>query len=73
MKKLSYHDKKKIVTERYKMHKDDSKLIEHVIGRGSFTIGQVIKQIEEDDDYGKELVEIEMQYISRILEKYQKG
>ena len=70
---LSYSDKKKLVLERYKTVPKDVKIIEHVIGKGSFSLQQNTKEIEEDTDYGKELIDLEMLYISRLLRKYEEG
>ena len=70
---LSYSDKKKLVLERYKMVPKDVKIIEHVIEKGSFSLQQNTKEIEEDTDYGKELIDLEMLYISRLLKKYEEG
>ena len=70
---LRYSEKKKLVLERYRMVPEDYDKVIHVIGRGSFTVQQNIKEIENDTDFGKELVEIEMRFLSRIIKKYISG
>ena len=66
LKELTHKDRRKIVLERYRRKPKDG-VIRHVIGKGSFTLEQSIKEIEDDTDFGKELIEIEIQYIDRIF------
>lgn len=70
---LNYEDKKNLALERYKMIPEDYNKITYILGQGSHTIQQDIEEIEKDSDYGKELIEMEMQFISRLIRKYKKG
>lgn len=71
--KLPQEHKKKLVLERYRLTPKDDKLVEHVLGKGSFTIDDSIKEIENDTVHGKELIDIEIQFIARLLRKISEG
>lgn len=71
--KLPHEHKKKLVLERYRLTPKDDKLVEHVIGKGSFTIDDSIKEIENDTEHGKELIDIDIQFVTRLLRKMAEG
>ena len=72
---LNEQDMKKLVLKRYKLKPKDDKLVEYVIEEGSdsFTNEQNIKEIKNDTEIGQELIKIELQLISRILDRLKKG
>lgn len=71
--KLPQEHKKELVLERYRLTAKDDKLVEHVLGKGSFNIDDSIREIENDTEHGKELIDIEIQFIARLLRKMAKG
>ncbi len=64
-------DLKDIVLERYKMESPDTKI--HILGRGSFTIKQLIEEIRNDTDLGKQLISNEVEWMNFLISKKKKG
>ncbi len=64
-------DLKDIVLERYKMESPDTKV--HILGRGSFTIKQLIDEIRNDTDLGKQLISNELEWMNFLISKQKKG
>ncbi len=64
-------DLKDIVLKRYKMESPDTKI--HILGRGSFTIKQLIEEIKNDTELGKQLISNELEWMNFLISKKKKG
>lgn len=66
---LSEDDLKKLVIERWRMLPEDTTV--QAISGPPYRRDDVIRAIERDDPYGKELLQIEAAYLKMLLEQIQ--
>ena len=68
---LSQKDKKNLTLERYKTGKKDMKIA--ILGKGVFSINQLISEIEKGTDIGKMAIQTEIKWVDFLLQKMKNG
>jgi hypothetical protein len=67
-----YEDIKKLVIERVKASSDDLRIS---LGSNEYTKEEILKSIKEENEIGREFIEIQMEYLRDMAEGaiYQQG